>query len=106
MGWARCGYNNTIGKWMGYGYDGVCSEPGCNKVIDHGLSYVCGGMHEGGEHGCGDYFCEEHLEYHWCGSGGECKLCKKCMSECKLPKCQDCESILVGGLCPECSKVE
>lgn len=61
MGWSDCGINKTTGEPMGYSYEGQCSHPDCEADIDHGLAYVCGGMHEGGEHGCGRYFCYEHL---------------------------------------------
>lgn len=61
MGWSYCGKNSTTGDEMGYGVAGVCAQHGCGKEIDHGLSYVCGSMHEGGDHGCGRYFCEGHL---------------------------------------------
>jgi hypothetical protein len=61
MGWGYCGVNSNTGEEMGYSVTGICSFSGCTKKIDHGLSYVCGGMHEGGEYGCGRYFCSEHL---------------------------------------------
>lgn len=80
MGWGHCGKNSLTGKEMGYAIEGVCSEKGCKEKIDHGLSYVCGGMHEGGEHGCGDYFCERHLKVHWCGMSS-CSLCHRCYTE-------------------------
>jgi hypothetical protein len=71
---------------MGYAHEGICSEPGCKAMIDHGLSYVCGGMHQGGAHGCGDYYCTKHLRQHWidddnvCGEAC-CQLCSKCSEE-------------------------
>lgn len=63
MGWGNCGWNDAIKKEMGYAHEGICAHPGCEKKIDHGLSYVCGGMHQGGQYGCGDYFCTKHLAY-------------------------------------------
>lgn len=60
MGWATCGKNGTTGQLMGYAYPRKCHKRGCGEEIDRGLAYVCGGMHEGGELGCGYYFCEEH----------------------------------------------
>lgn len=63
MGWMLCGKNPETGEMMGYGYSGICNHPRCNKEINHGLSYVCGGMHEGGELGCGKYFCTNHLNW-------------------------------------------
>lgn len=85
MGWANCGENSTTGEQMGYAHVGICHDPDCPEKIDHGLSYVCGGdhyqgaggrrafasMHEGGEHGCGYYFCTEHLKWP--------QLCKECV---------------------------
>jgi len=61
MGWGYCGKNSETGDEMGYSVQGVCSCSGCNKEIDHGLAFVCGGMHEGGDLGCGRYFCYDHL---------------------------------------------
>lgn len=64
MGWGDCGKNHKTGDMMGYCYPGVCSQSGCLKEINHGLSYVCGGMHEGGDSGCGLYFCDKHLSIY------------------------------------------
>lgn len=61
MGWGTCGRNPVTGDMMGYCYLGVCAADECTAEIDHGLSYVCGGMHEGDGIGCGRYFCEKHL---------------------------------------------
>jgi len=82
MGWAHCGVNPDTGEEMGYGVPGVCSQPGCNVKIDHGLSYVCGKMHEGGEHGCGRYFCTAHL-FHVFTKAGEMspQLCEACAGD-------------------------
>lgn len=77
MGWVHCGFNATHNKEMGYGVEGICSHPGCTTKIDHGLSFVCGGMHEGGEHGCGNYFCSQHLFSHLCDES--CALCCECL---------------------------
>lgn len=60
MGWADCGTNPDTGDEMGYAHEGVCSEPGCETKIDHGLSYLCGEMHMDSET-CSRYFCSEHL---------------------------------------------
>lgn len=64
MGWADCGKNRTTDEDMGYAHEGICHAEGCNAEIDHGLAYVCGAMHEGGEDGCGYYFCGEHLGHY------------------------------------------
>jgi hypothetical protein len=81
MGWANCGYNEHIKKWMGYANEGVCAEEGCTTKIDHGLSYVCGSMHEGGIYGCGDYFCTAHLYALDDSFWGSVQLCAKCLEE-------------------------
>lgn len=59
MGWSYG--TNAKGREVGYGVRATCDEEGCGAEIDRGLAYVCGGMHDGGEHGCGHYFCTGHL---------------------------------------------
>ncbi len=61
MGWAIC--ENAEGRAVGYGIPAICDQNFCWAKIDRGLSYVCGGMHDGGEYGCGLYFCEFHRTY-------------------------------------------
>ena len=58
MGWARGKLPD--GRMAGYAVAATCDFPGCREKIDRGLSYVCGGMHEGGDDGCGGYFCPKH----------------------------------------------
>ena len=74
MGWAVGEFN---GRDSGYGVPSICDHPGCGAKIDRGLSYVCGGDVYGGEHGCGLFFCSDHLLY-----GGEkrdnVQLCTRC----------------------------
>lgn len=70
MSWA-VGYDEHWQRWIGYGVSAYCDQPGCDKEIDRGLSYVCGGEPYGGERGCGLYFCEEH--HRFIG-----QLCKRC----------------------------
>ena len=60
MSWA-VGYDSNWDRDIGYGVPSVCDHPDCNKEIDRGLNYVCGGNPYGGEHGCGLFFCDEHL---------------------------------------------
>ncbi len=60
MSWA-IGYNETYKRDVGYGVPAYCDHPGCKRVIDRGLAYICGGDIGGGEHGCGLFFCEKHL---------------------------------------------
>lgn len=73
MGWSDCGVNHDTGAKMGYAHPGICDQEGCEKEIHHGLAYVCGYMHGGGEHGCGEYFCYYHLHIMEVG-----QLCEKC----------------------------
>jgi hypothetical protein len=103
MGWA-IGYDTNWHRDVGYGVPAYCDHPDCQKIIDRGLSYVCGGDVYGGEHGCGLYFCEHHL---FSGDFGltcerctpaNCKHCfrcdydeQQCDGDCKLyHKCDEC----------------
>jgi hypothetical protein len=61
VGWAY-GVNNN-GREVGYSVEATCDFDGCDVEIDRGLAYVCGGMHDGGDLGCGEYFCYPHLVY-------------------------------------------
>jgi len=73
MSWA-IGYDSNWHRDIGYGVVAYCDHPKCNEVIDRGLSYVCGGDPEGGDRGCGLYFCEKHLQ-----SGVRLpQLCERC----------------------------
>jgi hypothetical protein len=74
MGWGS-GINEQ-GREVGYLVDAECDFPGCGARINRGLSYVCGDMHDGGNHGCGGYFCERHLESTSVG-----RLCGKCAED-------------------------
>jgi len=55
------GYDDNWERDIGYGVPSICDHPDCNKEINRGLSYVCGGEAYGGEYGCGLFFCENHL---------------------------------------------
>ena len=72
MSWA-IGYDSKWERDIGYGVPAFCDYPGCAAKIDRGLSFVCGGEPYGGEHGCGLYFCQEHLSWR---SGQQ--LCERC----------------------------
>lgn len=83
MGWAFCG-TDDMGREIGYGVPATCDHPGCDKEIDRGLAYCCGGMHGGQGYydedlqtwfGCGRYFCAEHLS----AFGGT--LCAECVAD-------------------------
>ena len=68
MGWS-IGYDENWKRDVGYGVPCVCDHPGCNRRIDRGLAYVCGGEPYGGDDGCGLFFCEKH------GGGMQCERC-------------------------------
>lgn len=63
MGWANCG-KDSRGRNIGYAHAAKCDHPGCNKRIDRGLAYACGGMHGtgSGSFECEGYFCPAHLK--------------------------------------------
>ena len=65
MGWAHCGEDKD-GRPIGYAVQATCDAEGCAKTIDRGLDFVCGGMHGGGDWGCGKYYCHDHLHTHGC----------------------------------------
>lgn len=78
MGWS-IGYDDNWQRDIGYGVPSTCDHPGCNARIDRGLSYVCGSQPKGGEHGCGLYFCDDHLRA--AGDRREnARLCTRCYS--------------------------
>ena len=79
MGWS-IGFDSHWDRDIGYGVPAICDHPKCNRKIDRGLSYVCGGEPYGGEVGCGLFFCAKHLS--WSEQGRF--VCKKC-AENKLP---------------------
>ena len=74
MGWS-IGFDSQWNRDIGYGVPAYCDHPKCKRVIDRGLSYVCGGEPYGGENGCGLYFCAEHLGY---SVKHDAQMCGKC----------------------------
>lgn len=78
MGWS-IGWSDKHQRDVGYGVPCTCEHPDCNEQIDRGLAHVCGDMHDGGDHGCGLYFCESHLEYVE-RDGQGVRLCNACAS--------------------------
>ena len=74
MGWS-IGFDSRRNRDIGYGVPATCDFPGCGADIDRGMGYVCGGEPYGGEHGCGLYFCGEHL------IGGRPQQCDRCIDE-------------------------
>lgn len=71
MGWS-VGYDEQWKRDIGYGVPAWCDHPGCDEVIDRGLSYVCGGEPYGGDKGCGLFFCERHI---YCNGAPQCERC-------------------------------
>jgi len=78
MGWS-IGFDVKWGRDIGYGVPAICDHPGCNKEIDRGLSYVCGGRPYGGEKGCGLFFCEDHRYYSKHDDDPE--MCQRCCDD-------------------------
>jgi len=68
-------YDSKNGRDIGYGVPSLCDHPGCNRQIDRGLSYVCGGEPYGGDVGCGLFFCSDHLRY---SDEGYHQMCERC----------------------------
>lgn len=93
MGWANCG-TDSKGRPIGYAHSGTCDHPGCDKPIDRGLTFACGGMHGNeDEKGwtdtcCEGYFCSEHLGIVGINRLGQeeyliriCPSCEKALNE-------------------------
>ena len=78
MSWA-IGYDMSWNRDIGYGVPATCDHPGCGEEIDRGLSYVCGSLPYGGDHGCGLFFCTKHLRMA-SRKRGNAELCSKCYS--------------------------
>lgn len=74
MGWS-IGYDKKWDRDIGYGVPSVCDHPDCNKEIDRGVCFVCGGQPFGGQAGCGLFFCEDHLYFY---SGKPYFICERC----------------------------
>ena len=73
MGYAY--YTLPDGREAGYGVEAECDKPGCSKVVDRGMGYLCGqnpdGWRDEDEWGCGNYYCGPHQYAHDC-SNPEC----------------------------------
>ncbi|MFA0012068.1 hypothetical protein AB4391_01780 [Vibrio lentus] len=80
MSWADCGFDSA-GRPVGYVHAAVCDHEGCEKKIDRGLSYACGGMHGADEHGCEKYFCQDHLSETLSEYGRFYNVCDSCAKE-------------------------
>jgi hypothetical protein len=89
MGWAM-GFDRKWQRDIGYGVPAICDHPDCTEEIDRGLPYVCSGQQpHGGDHGCGLFFCGEHLSFSEFddhggmhpknnGEARECDMCERC----------------------------
>jgi hypothetical protein len=77
MGWA-IGFDPQWNRDIGYGVPAECDHPDCKEQIDRGLWYVCGGEPYGGEHGCGLFFCGEHLFMSLHEEDPAAFLCERC----------------------------
>ncbi|MBF6368398.1 hypothetical protein IU469_22130 [Nocardia puris] len=76
MSWA-VGYDTNWRRDIGYGVPATCDHPGCGEGIDRGLYFVCCGEEpRGGEHGCGLYFCGQHLRYGDDDLPARCERCQ------------------------------
>lgn len=58
MGWGNCGTNRN-GVEIGYAVEAECDEPGCTTMIDRGLAFICGEMHDD-QRTCAKYYCHDH----------------------------------------------
>lgn len=61
----------------GYGITATCEESNCQTNIDRGLDHLCGKNPGGDEHGCGGYYCGQHL--HMGPSKETGNLCVRCL---------------------------
>lgn len=77
MGWS-IGFDSNWNRDVGYGVPATCDHPGCGKAVDRGLGYVCGGDVYGGEHGCGLFFCGDHLAPSGGEDGDWAMVCERC----------------------------
>ena len=74
------GYDPGWKRDVGYGVPAICDHPDCNKEIDRGFAYRCGGGLYGEECGCGLFFCDEHR--HICDCNGKIfQLCERCCDD-------------------------
>lgn len=63
-------YTLPDGREAGYNVATTCDRPDCGHDIDRGLGYLCGDQPDGwraaDEFGCGNYYCDPHLNDHDC----------------------------------------
>ncbi|MFF2074634.1 hypothetical protein ACFVXG_07745 [Kitasatospora sp. NPDC058162] len=63
----------------GYAVAAECDQSGCTVEIRRGLDALCGETPGGDEHGCGGYFCDDHLHIPLVDQDGY--LCGGCMPD-------------------------
>jgi hypothetical protein len=82
MSW-QVGHDTRWQRDIGSGVPAECDHPDCTQKIDRGLYYVCGGEPYGGEHGCGLFFCDEHLAFivRLDAAAATPQLCDRCLDE-------------------------
>ena len=79
MGYARYEiYRNGEKIEAGYDVTTTCEKTGCRASIDRGLAHLCGETPGGDEHGCGGYYCGQHL--YMSGSDRVGDLCGECIA--------------------------
>lgn len=102
MGWGNCG-EDSEGRPIGYVFEATCDHPGCDKQIDRGLSYACGGMHgkyatDGNMEVCEKYFCGDHMTTvavpNGTGRSTAIQVCKGCAHEIEEIKAQAYQELL------------
>lgn len=91
MGYAI--YRIGNGRWGGYGVPAYCEHPDCDKEIDRGMAFACGGE-PFSELGCDGYFCEDHREYYAYDSeqDGPCEHDEDCL----CPSVEVCHACATG----------
>ena len=63
---------NGVERDAGYSVEAECDFPGCHKMIDRGMAYMCCDTNSNQDRGCRGFFCEEHRP---------CVLCLTCLEE-------------------------
>lgn len=63
---------------IGYGVPATCEHEGCNKKIDRGLAYACGGQPYEDSYYCNRFFCYTHLYFTPVELDGVGPVCREC----------------------------
>lgn len=82
-------------RWAGYGVTATCEHPDCDKEIDRGMSFACGGEPRS-EYGCDRYFCENHRTYTVFKDGKPSEDDEE----------DDCDDEAIACVCERCAKGE